>query len=210
MDPPAVDYKLLEDRKLDVARSSWQNKEDAIDLFGEDYAKKTTPAIIIKAKFTKAGAPLFDFYFEELNTTFTNYSIDYIWKYCEEVPVQMLKLRSEYLKNGDKAQKIRTNALKNSLKASKRNNEVKKSSKRKARKSLTLNDERAKKKQNQNPQAAVIEVLDDDLSEEKLEEEKKKKADFLQRFNTCIHGNSNTPKLQKDEGKEAVRKIVPG
>ena len=58
---------------------------------------------------------------------------------------------------------------------------------------MTLNDERAKKKQNQNPQAAVIEVLDDDLSEEKLEEEKKKKADFLQRFKQPTPAIINRP-----------------
>jgi len=68
-------------------------------LFGPDFKHKTTSATIVKVKRgRKTGEPMFDIMFCELKRQiYTNYNLDYILNYTDEVPLKYHKLKSEFI-----------------------------------------------------------------------------------------------------------------
>ena len=73
--------------ELIVPCSTW-DPERAVELFGPDFKHKTTSATIVKVKRgRKIGEPMFDIMFCELKRQiYTNYNLDYILNYTDEVP----------------------------------------------------------------------------------------------------------------------------
>ena len=92
--------ELQEQVILDVSCSSW-DAAYAIKCFGEGYKEKTIEGKISKVKFTrgKDRQVRFDVKFpdKKYEKNFTNFNVDYIWKYAREVPPKYQTLRAKYL-----------------------------------------------------------------------------------------------------------------
>ena len=84
--------------QLSVPCITW-DRETALRLFGPNFEQKTTPATIMKVKRSrKTGEPLFDLKFLHLkNQIFTNYDLDYVLMYSDEIPLKYHTLKAEFI-----------------------------------------------------------------------------------------------------------------
>lgn len=93
-------WELQENVILDVPCSSWDPLY-ALKCFGEGFEGKTIEGKITKVKFTrgKKREVRFDVTFSEkkYEKSFTNFNLDYVWKYAREVPPKYQTMRAKYL-----------------------------------------------------------------------------------------------------------------
>ena len=80
-----LNYKELINLKLSVPCSTWK-KKDAVQLFGADYVDKNTDGSIEKCYYGRDTRPLFQIYFPALDATINKIELDYVFRYCNEVP----------------------------------------------------------------------------------------------------------------------------
>ena len=92
-----LNYKELINLKLSVPCSTWK-KKDAVQLFVADYVDKNTDGSIEKCYYGRDTRPLFQIYFPALDATINKIELDYVFRYCTEVPPQFQAKRASFLK----------------------------------------------------------------------------------------------------------------
>ena len=91
-----LNYKELINLKLSVPCSTWK-KKDAVQLFGADYVDKNTDRSIEKSYYGRDTRPLFQIYFPALDATINKIELDYVFRYCNEVPPQFQAKRASFV-----------------------------------------------------------------------------------------------------------------
>jgi len=104
-----ANYQLWKGCKLNVPCSSWK---DAHIIFGDDFVARHSVGIVKSVRFSK-GRPKFDVYFEEIGVTYTDYSVSYCVKYCENYPPGFVMADADLTENQNSKMKgCRTHSIK--------------------------------------------------------------------------------------------------
>ena len=112
-----LNYKELINLKLSVPCSTWK-KKDAGQLFGADYVDKNTDGSIKKCYYGRDTRPLFQIYFPALDATINKIELDYVFRYCTEVPPQFQAKHASFLKQQTEEQSQSNKKRKSSQKQS--------------------------------------------------------------------------------------------
>jgi hypothetical protein len=83
--------------EIQVECKSWPERF-AWAEWGPNFAEKCTPGEIRNVKMNrKTTTPVFTVYFPEVDQVVTNFDLDYVLKYCVEVPLKYQFLKADHV-----------------------------------------------------------------------------------------------------------------